>query len=95
MSGVSQEASVGIYPPTVLAAVGKGMPAFDEETFGPGAAVIRAQDEAHAIRLANDSEFGLGASLWTEGYSDALRDTLDPRLRGASWFMRLRRGVLP
>jgi succinate-semialdehyde dehydrogenase/glutarate-semialdehyde dehydrogenase len=53
------------YPPTLLAAVDKGMPAFDEETFGPVAAVIRAKDEADAIRLANDSPFGLGAALWT------------------------------
>jgi len=54
------------YPPTLLAAVDKGMPAFDEETFGPVAAVIRAKDEADAVRLANDSDFGLGASLWTQ-----------------------------
>ena len=53
------------YPPTLLAAVDKGMPAFDEETFGPVAAVVRAKDEADAIRLANDSPFGLGAALWT------------------------------
>jgi succinate-semialdehyde dehydrogenase/glutarate-semialdehyde dehydrogenase len=54
------------YPPTLLTAVDKGMPAFDEETFGPVAAVIRARDEADAIRLANDSSFGLGAALWTQ-----------------------------
>ena len=53
------------YPPTLLAAVDKGMPAFDEETFGPVAAVIAAKDEADAIRLANDSPYGLGAALWT------------------------------
>jgi succinate-semialdehyde dehydrogenase/glutarate-semialdehyde dehydrogenase len=53
------------YPPTLLAAVDKGMPAFDEETFGPVAAVIAAKDEADAIRLANDSAYGLGAALWT------------------------------
>jgi succinate-semialdehyde dehydrogenase/glutarate-semialdehyde dehydrogenase len=53
------------YPPTMLAAVDKGMPAFDEETFGPVAAVIRAKDERDAVRLANDSTFGLGAALWT------------------------------
>ena len=54
------------YPPTLLTAVDKGMPAFDEDTFGPVAAVIRARDEADAISLANDSSFGLGAALWTQ-----------------------------
>jgi acyl-CoA reductase-like NAD-dependent aldehyde dehydrogenase len=41
------------------------MPAFDEETFGPVAAVIRARDERHAVSLANDSRYNLGGSLWT------------------------------
>jgi succinate-semialdehyde dehydrogenase/glutarate-semialdehyde dehydrogenase len=53
------------YPPTVLVAVEPGMPAFDQETFGPVAAVIRATEEADAIRLANASPYGLGASVWT------------------------------
>jgi succinate-semialdehyde dehydrogenase len=53
------------YAPTVLLAVEPGMAAFDEETFGPVAAVTRAQDTAQAIELANQSSFGLGASLWT------------------------------
>jgi succinate-semialdehyde dehydrogenase / glutarate-semialdehyde dehydrogenase len=53
------------YPPTILTAVTPGMPAFDEETFGPVAAVIRARDEADALALANASAYGLGASLWT------------------------------
>jgi len=61
------------YPPTLLAAVDKGMPAFDEETFGPVAAVVRAKDEADAIRLANDSQFGLGAALWTRDHARAER----------------------
>ncbi len=53
------------YAPTILAGVTPEMTAFKEETFGPVAAVIRAQDEADAIRLANSSDFGLGGALWT------------------------------
>jgi succinate-semialdehyde dehydrogenase / glutarate-semialdehyde dehydrogenase len=53
------------YPPTVLVDVTAGMPAYDEELFGPVAAVIRAMDEAHAIRIANDTSFGLGAAVFT------------------------------
>ena len=53
------------YPPTVLVGVEPGMPAFDQETFGPVAAVIRAKDEADAIRIANASPYGLGAAVWT------------------------------
>src|SRR6185295_1804092 len=53
------------YPPTVLTGVRKGMPVYDEETFGPVAAIIEARDEADAIRLANDSVFGLGAAVFT------------------------------
>jgi len=53
------------YPPTVLTNVRKGMPAYDEEIFGPVAAIISARDERDAIRLANDSEFGLGGGIFT------------------------------
>jgi succinate-semialdehyde dehydrogenase/glutarate-semialdehyde dehydrogenase len=53
------------YPATVLTDVRKGMPAYDEELFGPVAAIIPAQDEADAIRIANDSVFGLGAAVFT------------------------------
>jgi succinate-semialdehyde dehydrogenase / glutarate-semialdehyde dehydrogenase len=73
LGGRIPEGPGAFYPPTVLAAVNKGMPAFDEETFGPVAAVIRAHDEADAIRLANDSPFGLGASLWTQDFQRAER----------------------
>ncbi|MFI5370547.1 MAG: NAD-dependent succinate-semialdehyde dehydrogenase [Candidatus Eisenbacteria bacterium] len=58
------------YAATVLTEVSPGMRCFDEETFGPLAAVTRARDATHAIELANTSGFGLGASLWT---ADAAR----------------------
>jgi len=53
------------YPPTLLADVRKGMPACDEEVFGPVAAVLVARDDAEAIRIANDTRFGLGAAVFT------------------------------
>lgn len=53
------------YPPTILDNVEKGHAAFDEETFGPVAAIIRVRDAHHAIEVANDTEFGLAAALWT------------------------------
>jgi len=53
------------FEPTVLAGVRPGMPAYHEETFGPVAAVIRVKNAEDALRVANDTEFGLGASLWT------------------------------
>ena len=53
------------YPPTLLTDVNEGMPAYGEELFGPVAAVIVADDEADALRIANDSPFGLGAAVFT------------------------------
>jgi acyl-CoA reductase-like NAD-dependent aldehyde dehydrogenase len=53
------------YQPTVLADVTEEMPVFKEETFGPVAAVLRVRDADDAVRVANDSAYGLGASLWT------------------------------
>ena len=53
------------YPVTVLTGVTKGMPAYDQEMFGPVAAVIRVADEDEAIRVANDSPYGLGAAVFT------------------------------
>jgi succinate-semialdehyde dehydrogenase/glutarate-semialdehyde dehydrogenase len=53
------------YAPTVLANVRPGMPAYDEELFGPVASLLIARDADDAVRLANDSRFGLGCSIWT------------------------------
>jgi succinate-semialdehyde dehydrogenase/glutarate-semialdehyde dehydrogenase len=53
------------YAPTVLADVTPDMPVFREETFGPVMAIVRADDAAHAIELADDTRYGLAASVWT------------------------------
>ena len=54
------------YPATILTKVKSGMPAYDEELFGPVASIIVAKDEADAIRKANDSTFGLGSAIFTK-----------------------------
>jgi succinate-semialdehyde dehydrogenase/glutarate-semialdehyde dehydrogenase len=65
LGGVVPDGPGAFYPPTVLAGVSKGMPAHDEELFGPVAAIIPAADEDEAIAIANDSVFGLGAAVFT------------------------------
>lgn len=54
------------YAPTLIINVKKGMPIYNEETFGPVSVVISAKDAKDAVRIANDTNFGLGASLWTQ-----------------------------
>jgi succinate-semialdehyde dehydrogenase / glutarate-semialdehyde dehydrogenase len=54
------------YPPTILENVLPGMPAYEEELFGPVAAIIKARNEKDAIEIANDSTFGLGAAVFTQ-----------------------------
>ena len=61
------------YPPTVLADVAPGMPAYNEELFGPVASIFSARDEADAVRIANDSIFGLGAAVFTADTARAER----------------------
>jgi succinate-semialdehyde dehydrogenase/glutarate-semialdehyde dehydrogenase len=53
------------YPPTVLSNVIQGMPAYDEEIFGPVASLIKVKNEKDAIKAANDTSFGLGAVVFT------------------------------
>jgi succinate-semialdehyde dehydrogenase/glutarate-semialdehyde dehydrogenase len=65
LGGEVPERAGAYYPPTVLTDVAPGMPAYEEELFGPVAAVIAAPDERAALRIANDTSFGLGAAVFT------------------------------
>ncbi|MFW2381116.1 MAG: NAD-dependent succinate-semialdehyde dehydrogenase [Acidimicrobiales bacterium] len=65
LGGEVPEGAGAYYPVTALVDVEPGMPAFDEELFGPVAAIIKADDEAHAIELANNTQFGLGGAVFT------------------------------
>ena len=65
LGGTSPEGPGAFYPPTVLTGVTRGMPAYDEELFGPVAAIIAVESEAEAVRVANDTSFGLGAAVFT------------------------------
>jgi succinate-semialdehyde dehydrogenase len=66
MGGQVPEGPGAYYPATVLADVTSAMPVFREETFGPVAPVIVAETDEDAIRLANDSDFGLSAAIWCQ-----------------------------
>ncbi|MGA0163643.1 MAG: aldehyde dehydrogenase family protein [Bdellovibrionota bacterium] len=62
-----------LYPTTLLTNVRKGMRVYDEEVFGPVAAVIEAESEEEAIKFANDSSFGLGSAIFTQNREKAIR----------------------
>ena len=66
LGGVVPKSAGAYYPPTILSDVEKGMPAFDQELFGPVAALISAADETEAVIKANDSAYGLGAAVFTK-----------------------------
>lgn len=74
------------YPPSVLSGVRPGMAAFDEEVFGPVAAVIAARDEEDAIALANRSPYGLGAAVFTRDL-DRGRTIAEARLHAGACFV--------
>ncbi len=60
------------YPATVLASVAPGQPAYDDELFGPVASLIKAKDEKDAMRIANDSRFGLGGGIFSKDVDKAI-----------------------
>lgn len=66
LGGTVPESKGAYYPPTVLSSVIPGMPAYDEEMFGPAASLIRCKNEADAIHIANDTVFGLGGAVFTQ-----------------------------
>jgi succinate-semialdehyde dehydrogenase/glutarate-semialdehyde dehydrogenase len=64
--GVRYDREGCYYQPTILTNVKAGMPAYSEETFGPMLAIIPVSSEEEAVRVANDSQFGLGGCVWTK-----------------------------
>ncbi len=60
------------YEPTLLMNIKPGMPAFDEEIFGPVFCMIKVKDEAQAVEYANASRYGLGANIWTKDIDKAI-----------------------
>ena len=73
LGGKPREGKGWFYEPTVIAYAPPESPVLREETFGPVAVVVRASDAADAIRIANDSPFGLGAAVWTRDAAEARR----------------------
>lgn len=82
---VGNEKDGAFFEPTILTKVTPGMPAFDEETFGPVAAIIKAENRKHAIELANNSRYGLGSMLFTEDIEGALE--LIPEISDGAFFI--------
>ncbi len=73
------------FEPTILTNVRKGMPVYEEEVFGPVASIIVAEDEDDAIRIANDTKYGLAASIWTKDIQKA--KTLAQKIEAGSVYI--------
>jgi succinate-semialdehyde dehydrogenase/glutarate-semialdehyde dehydrogenase len=86
LGGTVPDGPGAFYPPSVLVDVGPGMPAYEDELFGPVAAVIAAHDEADALRIANDTAFGLGAAVFTRDTARGERVARE-ELRAGSCFV--------
>ena len=86
MGGEIPDGPGAFYPPTILADVAPGMPAADEELFGPVAAIESAPDEDALVAAANRTAYGLGAAIFTRDARRA-RATLVPRIRAGMVFV--------
>lgn len=73
LGGTVPDGKGAFYPPTILTGVKPGMPAYEEELFGPVASVIRVQSEQEALEVANDTSYGLGAAIFSEDSEKAER----------------------
>lgn len=85
LGGQIPEGNHAFYPPTILISVEKGMPAYDEELFGPVASIITAKDEEEAIWIANDTIFGLGAAVFSKDIVRA--EQIAKKLQAGSCFV--------
>lgn len=85
LGGVVPEGSGNFYPPTVLTDVQPGMPAADEELFGPVAAIMEAKDIDEAVDIANTSQFGLGSAVFTKDLRTA--ETVARKLEAGTCFI--------
>jgi succinate-semialdehyde dehydrogenase / glutarate-semialdehyde dehydrogenase len=85
MGGKARDGAGYFYEPTIIVGAKSGMPVYDEEVFGPVATVIKVQGVAEAIKVANDSKYGLGASIWTAGYD--LANTLIPSIEAGNVYV--------
>lgn len=74
------------YPQTILTNVKPGMPAHDEELFGPVAAIIEAESNEHAIEIANNSDYGLGAAIFSKNLETAEK-TANEQIEAGSVFV--------
>ena len=91
LGGIVPDGEGWFYPPTVLRNVGPGMPAYEEELFGPVAVVIGVENEDEAIRVANDSVYGLGGAIFTTDLARAeeiAREKLDVGCAFVNEFVR-------
>jgi len=73
------------YPPTILTHVKPGMPAYDEELFGPVASIIEVKDEEEAIKVANDTLYGLGSAIFTQDLAKA--EIMASKIQAGSTFI--------